>query len=315
MRELSTAILLGTVFSGESVPSPEALRRAGADLRTVVAGIGARTVLPPALAGVALPGSRRYFLARDRLRRFAADIVAARRGGTGGDDGDLLSALLAAREPDSGQGLSDTELVDQVVTMFVGGIDTTAATMAWMLHAVAEHPAVARRLKAEVDTVLAGRAPSVEDLSDLPLTGRVVTETLRRHPVVWIVTRTVTADTVLGGHRLPAGTVVAFSPYLVHHRADHYPDADVFDPDRWSPERTPPARGGLSRLRRPSPQLRGKRARPGRGGDDPGGGRLPVEPAPRRRRPGPSHPGRRHEPARPPAAGRRPHRHRHRHRH
>ncbi|MFJ6805714.1 cytochrome P450 [Streptomyces anulatus] len=242
MRELSTAILLGTVFSAESLPSPLALPGAGADLRTVVAGIGARTVLPPALAGVALPGSRRYFLARDRLRRFAGDIVAARRGGDGGDDGDLLSALLAAGDPDSGRGLSDTELVDQVVTMFVGGIDTTAATMAWMLHSVAGRPDIARRLQAEADTVLAGRAPSVQDLPALSLARQVVTETLRLHPVVWIVTRTVTADTVLGGHPVSAGTVVAFSPYLIHQRADCYPDADVFDPDRWGPGRTPPDR-------------------------------------------------------------------------
>lgn len=176
-------------------------------------------------------------------RRIIADHRAE-----GAHSADLLSRLMATRDtappgadghapPDSR--LSDAELDDQVMTFLLGGVETAATTLAWALHWLAGHPALLERLHAEADLALDGRAATLDDLPRLELTGRILTETMRISPPVWIFTRITTAPTELGGLRLPAATVVVVSPYLVHHRPDVHTGPEVFDPDRWDPRRAP----------------------------------------------------------------------------
>jgi cytochrome P450 len=105
--------------------------------------------------------------------------------------------------------------------------------LAWAIYLLAGHPDVEQRLQAEVDAVLGGAAARFDDLPKLELTGRVVTETLRMYPPGWSLARTTTTDTHLGKHPIPAGTILIYSPYLLHHLPDCYPDHDRFDPDRW----------------------------------------------------------------------------------
>ncbi|WP_197367996.1 cytochrome P450, partial [Streptomyces clavuligerus] len=176
-----------------------------------------------------------------RLRRIFADNTARYRHAGDKESGTLVSALLTAYEqqcPTSGTDSGDTEgeLVDNLMTLFLGGAAITAATLAWALHLLDRNPGVAERLHHEVDTVLDGRPATHDDLARLELTARVITETLRIWPPSWMTMRTVTTDTELGGHHLPAGTAVIYSPYLIHHRADLYPDPERFDPDRWLTE-------------------------------------------------------------------------------
>lgn len=236
MMTLTARIAVETMFSGELPPA--VLGALLDDFDTVLAGIYTRTLTPPSLDKLPFVGSHRYERARLRLQAIIGRVITERRA-SGADHGDLLSMLLAARDATDGQGLSDTEIMDQAIVFFLAGSETTAITLAWAVHLLARHPEVEHRLHAEVDAVLAGAAASVDDLPKLDLTGRVLTETLRMYPPAWILIRTTTTGTRLGGHRIPAGSIIAYSPYLLHHRPDLYPAPDRFDPDRWIDKHTP----------------------------------------------------------------------------
>jgi cytochrome P450 len=234
MTGLTVRCAVQTMFA--TALTPQATRHAYDDATTILGGIFWRTITPAPLLRLPLPANRRYQRAQTRLRHTAAGIIAARRA-EGADHGDLLSAFLTATDPDSPRPtatFSDEELIDQVVTFFGTGSETTAHTLAWALYLLARHPEVERRVHAEVDHVLAGAPAAHAHVSALDLTARVITETLRLYPPGWLATRTVTRDTELAGIPMPAGTTLAYSPYLLHHRADLHEEADRFDPDRWS---------------------------------------------------------------------------------
>jgi cytochrome P450 len=198
-------------------------------------------VTPPVLDRMPTPGNRRYHQAHNRLRHAVNGIITDHRAGNT-DHGDVLSALMPARGPAEGGAvaeLTDTEISDNVINFLIAGSDTTARTLAWSLYLVAQHSSIEERLHAEADTVLAGAPASFKHLSRLRFCGFVVTEALRLYPPAWLITRTVTSDTRLGGHDLPAGTTLVYSPYLLHRRGDLHPDPDRFDPDRWDSSHRP----------------------------------------------------------------------------
>src|SRR5262249_28746603 len=175
-----------------------------------------------------------YEKALSRLRHNLSVIVAKRRAESA-DQGDLLSALLTACGTDSDtDGLADSELVDELVTFFLAGTETTTAALAWSLHLLSQHPDIEQRVYAEVDAVLGGTPATYADIPKLELTCRIITETLRLYPPAWFSTRTVTTNASLGGHTVPAGTSIAFSPFVIHPRSNLYDHHEPFDPDRWS---------------------------------------------------------------------------------
>jgi len=177
------------------------------------------------------PGNRRYNSVRAEMHGVITQTIRAwRRDGT--DHGDVLSILVGH------DGLSDDEVYDQVMTMLIGGTETTGNTMAWVFHLLARHPEVERRLHEELDTVLGGRLPDYDDLPKLDYTWRVLTETLRMYPPAWLLTRVTTRATELAGHPLPAGAIVLYSPYALSRSPRHFDDPDRFDPDRWLPGRS-----------------------------------------------------------------------------
>ncbi|MGW2819003.1 cytochrome P450 [Streptomyces sp. NPDC001415] len=242
MQQLIAGITIDTLFS--TTAPPEVFTRALADLNTVVHSLSVQMALPTPLNRLPTPGNRRYHRARARLPRTLHRIVTERRA-TGIDHGDLLSMLLAAHDPDSGpagQTLTDAEITDQIITFFLAATETTASALASALYLLGQHPEIEARLHAEVDSVLNGRPASHADLPRLDLTGRILTETLRLWPPVSFLTRRCTADTRLGPYRIPAGQTVVYSPYLIHHQADLYPDPGRFDPDRWTPDNPAPPR-------------------------------------------------------------------------
>jgi cytochrome P450 len=156
---------------------------------------------------------------------------------TGRDAGDLLSMLLLAVD-ESGETMDDRQIRDEAMTIFLAGHETTANALAWTWHLLAAHPAVYDRVCAEADAVLTGRAPTYADLADLPYTLQVFKESLRLYPPAYVIARQAQRETVIGGFRIPAKTVVFLSPYLLHRHAETYPDPERFDPDRWAdPER------------------------------------------------------------------------------
>ncbi|MBX9399325.1 cytochrome P450 [Streptomyces sp. TRM72054] len=236
MYKLSSRVLLGTMFG--TALGPAETVRAVDDLTVILSGMYARMLMPAWVRQLPLPVNRRFHRANSRLRKTVAALVNEHRahatGAEGNRGGDLVSMLLGARDTETdGQGLSDAELADQAVSFFIAGIDTTASLLSWTLHLLTVRPDIEHRLHAEVDTVLVGRPPAYEDIPRLQLTSRILNETLRLHPAVWLFTRTATVDTRLGEYSIPRGTTIVHSPYLIHHRPDLYRDAERFDPDRW----------------------------------------------------------------------------------
>jgi cytochrome P450 len=111
--------------------------------------------------------------------------------------------------------------------------------MTWLWLALHDHPEIDRRLRAEIRDVLGDRRPVFADLERLPYTRMVLQETMRVYPSVWMFPRAASEDTVIGGHRIPAGSPVILSPYVTHRDPAFWPDPDRFDPERFSPERAP----------------------------------------------------------------------------
>lgn len=160
-------------------------------------------------------------------------MIAERRA-TATSRHDLLSLLLSARD-DDGNAMSDRQVRDEVLTLFVAGHETTASGLAWALMLLAKHPAIYRDLRAEVDAL--GRVPTAEDLPRLGLALRVFKEALRIYPPVYMFGRVSTDEVQIGSYVLPKGTVVLLSPFALQRRKEIWPNPDVFDPERFRPER------------------------------------------------------------------------------
>jgi cytochrome P450 len=186
---------------------------------------------------VPTPKNLRYRRAIRTIDTVVFDIIARRRA-AGRDTGDLLSMLLATRDEENGEGLSDRELRDQLFTFISAGHETTAVALTWTFYLLSRHPEADRRLRAEVADVLDGRTPTVEDLPRLEYTRRAIEESLRLYPPVFAVVRDAVQDDEVGGYHIPARTMVSLSPYATHRHPEFWPDPETFDPDRFTPERS-----------------------------------------------------------------------------
>ena len=185
--------------------------------------------------------TRRNLRARRAIRLLddvVFGLIAERRRDPGRDAGDLLAMLLATRDQETGEGLSDRELRDQLITFIGAGHETTAVALAWTAYLISQHPEADRRLRAEAAEVLDGRAPTAADLPKLLYTRRVIEEALRLYPPVFAVSRDVVADDEIGDYHIPARTMIVLSPYVTHRHPEFWPDPEAFDPDRFTPERS-----------------------------------------------------------------------------
>ena len=181
------------------------------------------------------PTNLRFVRAKRRLDRIVYGIIAARPA-SGRDHGDLLSMLLHAHEADAeagGGGMTDKQLRDETMTLFMAGHETTANTLAWVWLALSRHPEVEARLHAELDAVLGDRAPTVADLPHLKYAEQVVNETLRIYPTVWLLGREAIEPTEVGGYRIPAGTTVYMSQWVIQRDPRFFDDPLAFRPERW----------------------------------------------------------------------------------
>ncbi|WP_454198673.1 cytochrome P450 [Nocardia sp. Marseille-Q1738] len=196
-----------------------------------------RMVTPlPLLNKLPLPRNHEYAAILARMHSMIDDVIADYRGKDIART-DLLSMLLRAQNDEPGSVLSDREIHDQVTNILIAGSETTAATLTWIFHVLSQRPDIEARLFGEVDAVLDGRPAEYADLRQLHYTAQVVSEALRCYPPGWILTRSAIEDVDLVGYRIPAGSSVMFSPYVVHRDPRLFSDPDTFDPDRWSPER------------------------------------------------------------------------------
>ncbi|MCP3143512.1 cytochrome P450 [Pyxidicoccus xibeiensis] len=221
--------LFGTDVSNESRAVGEALGRvqtfANARLTQLIQ-------LPRALP---LPSHRRFERDAATLDRVVRTIIE-RRHREGAEHHDLLQMLMEARDEDTGERMSDTQLRDEVMTLLLAGHETTASALAWTVVLLSRHPEVRRSLEAELARELAGRNPTVEDLPRLALTRRVVDESLRLYPPAWIFSRNAIQDDVVCGFRIPRGSYVLLVPWVTHRHPRLWEAPEKFDPDRFLPE-------------------------------------------------------------------------------
>ena len=163
------------------------------------------------------------------------EIIRSRRAAPEAP-GDLLLMLLEARDEETGEGMTDRQLRDEVMTLFAAGHETTAVALTWCWHLLGQHPEVEARLHGEIDAALAGRSPAFEDLERMPYGRMVVEETLRLYPPAYSFNREALADDWMGPHRVPRGALVTLSPWVTHRNPALWPEPLRFDPERFAPE-------------------------------------------------------------------------------
>jgi cytochrome P450 len=148
------------------------------------------------------------------------------------DVGDILSVLLASKD-ENGNKMTAKQVRDELVGLMAAGHETTTNTLVWTMYLLSEHPAVFEKVQAELQTVLAGRAPELSDLPQLTYLDQVIKESMRLYPSGWVQGRCAVADFELDGYRFPAGTFLMFNQWVLHRRPDFWEDADTFRPERW----------------------------------------------------------------------------------
>lgn len=181
--------------------------------------------------------NRRFLRERAALDRVVNGIIEERRKPGAAQPEDLLSMLMAARDEETGGAMDDRQLRDEILTVFLAGHETTANALTWTFYLLSQNPDAEARLASELSHVLAGRAPGLEDLARLPWTRAVVDEAMRLYPPAWMITRSVTGDDVVGGYRLPAGSLVFLVPHLTHRHPAFWPEPERFDPERFTAEK------------------------------------------------------------------------------
>jgi len=183
-----------------------------------------------------LPSTRRFQAARTRLDATIYRFIEEHRA-AGVDRGDLLSMLLTAKDAEGdGGSMTDEQLRDEAMTIFLAGHETTANALTWTWYLLAQHPEAAAILQDELRDVLSGRNPTVEDLPRLSYTEMVLAESMRLFPPAWIIGRRALDDYEVNSYLIPAGSLVLMSQYVMHRDPRYYPDPNRFDPSRWSAE-------------------------------------------------------------------------------
>jgi cytochrome P450 len=240
MMSLAMRIVCETLLGTDVVDTATVSQAVDVLLADIRNGLGRFFDLP---RNVPIERNRLFLEASEALDRQVQRIIDARRKNNA-EATDLLSLLMAARDPETGEGMSDRQLRDEVMTMFVAGHETTANALAWTFWLLSLNPEVRRKLSAELASVLeGGRLPTFEDVGRLDVTTRVLQESMRLYPPAWIVARRALRDDVIGGYAIPAGSLVFLSSYVTHRHPAFWENPEGFDPDRF-------AAGALSRLPR-----------------------------------------------------------------
>lgn len=241
MIKLSTGIAGKTMFSVDVEKEAPEINRA---LDSIMSLFG-RITLPGSewLLKLPLPGNFRFFKAKARLDDTIYRIINDRRRNSL-NNGDLLSLLLQAQAEAGGDsGMTDQQIRDEALTLFLTAFDTTSLALTWTWYLLSQHPEVEAELHKELDTVLQGRIPALEDYPRLKFTRMVFAESMRLYPPIYIIARQAIEDFTIDGYTVPGGTIVLMSPYLIHRDARFHQNPGAFNPHSWAE----PAGGQLSR--------------------------------------------------------------------
>src|SRR5436190_5245254 len=183
-----------------------------------------------------LPQLRRFDNARAKLDTIIFRMIEERRR-SDKDRGDLLSMLLLAQDEEGDGGrMTDTQLRDELMTIFLAGHETTANAMTWTWYLLSQNTDAEARLHAEIDELLEGRLPTFADVPKLPYTEKVLAESMRLYPPAWALGRMALSDFEIGGYLVPKRSLVLMSQYVMHRDERYFPEPECFDPERWTAE-------------------------------------------------------------------------------
>ena len=239
MAALTLAIVGETLFSSNVQSEADEVRHG---LEGAVQSFGVM-FLPGLeyLEKLPLPVFVRVRQARERLDAVIHRVIADRRSDnptTGGRD--LVSMLLAARDPENpdAPGMTDQQIRDEAMTIFLAGHETTANAMSWTWHLLGQFSSVDVKLQEELTRVLGGRTPTVDDVPKLEYARAIVAESMRLYPPVWTIGRKAIERHTIGGHTIEPGSLVITSQWVAHHDSRWWHQPDTFAPQRWLPNPT-----------------------------------------------------------------------------
>lgn len=230
MMEMTLRIVCRTLFGHDASADTEAVRRSMATFQSSLLGLG--LPIPKWLS----PTQWRLRRATAALDAIIYGVIEARRRTGPPNDGppDLLQMLLDARDEEGdGEGLSDSEIRDQLITLFLAGHETTANALAWTFHLLAQNPGVEAQLHEELDRVLRGRPATFADLAELPYTEHVFLEAMRLYPPVYVLARQAAEDVTIGRYAIPAGSEVVLWLWHTHRDPRFYDEPWAFRPERF----------------------------------------------------------------------------------
>jgi cytochrome P450 len=233
MMRLTLSIVAQTLFSTEVDAEADEIGQA----LTEVFSLFEIILLPfsEILEKLPLPAVRRFKRARKRLDETIYRLIAERRA-SGQDAGDLLSMLLLAQDEEGSGGMTDVQVRDEALTLFLAGHETTADALTWAWYLLSQNPGAERAFHDELDRVLGGRLPTPNDVPQLQYAACVFSEVLRLYPPAWGIGRRALEDYPVGDFVVPARSVVLMSPYVMHRDPRWFPDAAAFCPERWLAE-------------------------------------------------------------------------------
>ncbi len=230
MMNLTLQIVGKTLFDADVIDDAGNVGKA---METII-GMFNFLVLPfsEVLEKLPLPQTKRFDRARKSLDNIIYKIIDERRA-SGEDRGDLLTMLLLAQDEDDGGTMTNEQVRDEVMTLFLAGHETTANALTWTWYLLSQNPEKEAKFHAEIDDVLNGRVPSMDDVPQLKYTEAVLAESMRLYPPAWAIGRCAVEDHELGGYTVPKGSTVLCSPYILHHDARFWENANEFIPERW----------------------------------------------------------------------------------
>lgn len=230
MMALTLEIVAETLFGATVEGQTEVVGRALEDTLAYVAS--PLEFFVPQLRDVKTPNRRRFDRGVRALDKIVYGIIEERRKNPNPDARDLLAMLASARDED-GRGMSDKQLRDECMTLFLAGHETTALNLSWTFWLLARHPDKEKKLYEELREVLGDRAPTLADVPSLPYTAHVLMESMRLYPPAWSLGREAKEDNDVGGYRVPQGEQVWFCPWSIQRDTRWFPRPDDFWPERW----------------------------------------------------------------------------------
>jgi cytochrome P450 len=232
MTNLTLSIIIKTMFSAKITDAQ--VKSLGEEFRIASAFMlwkSQQFVQLP--LSVPLPKHIQYNKAAKVLNEIVYPLIAE---GRKNPQDDLLGMLLNAKDAETGLGMSDAQLRDEIITIFFAGHETSAMALTWAFYLIAKNKHVESKLIGEITQVLNTRTPTLEDLPKLTYTTQVINEVLRLYPPAYLFAREAVTDQELDGYLIPAGTLIFITPYVTHHDTHYWSDPEIFDPERFIPE-------------------------------------------------------------------------------